>query len=418
MITISAPPPHAPSMALPGGAFIKSLGYIGIEASDIAHWRRFSAEVLGLQVEEDGDGLRLKMDDRACRILITEGPADDLVFAGWEVADNASLEAYSRHLDSIGVAYVWGGTADAVFRDVARLLRVCDPNGVVHEVYVEGTAPRSPFTPRVTRGDFVLGPGGLGHIVFGSADYEGSIAFAHDVLGARLSDVIEQQLAPGVSAHVTFMHVNERHHSIAFAGRKGAKALHHFMIEVARIEDVGLARDRHLASGLAIAQDIGQHPNDRMISYYGATPSGFLVEYGWGGVKVDVNAWTPGAYDKMSEWGHRPVIRSAPAPAAAQPKETPMSASGAWTIYITTPMGEQKADLVLDEALTGVITAQDSPAKVYDGALEGDNLRFKADVAKPFPMTLAFDLTIEGSTVEGEVEAGPMGPVPVRGERA
>jgi hypothetical protein len=44
-----------------------------------------------------------------------------------------------------------------------------------------------------------------------------------------------------------------------------------------------------------------------MISFYGATPSGFLVEFGWGGVKVDQSNWQVRSYDKFSEWGHRPA---------------------------------------------------------------------------------------------------------------
>lgn len=132
------------------------------------------------------------------------------------------------------------------------------------------------------------------------------------VLGAGVSDIIQQVMTPTVTAHVTFMHVNERHHSIAYAGRTGVRKLHHFMIEVENIADVGLARDRHIKTGLAIVQDIGQHPNDQMISYYGVTPSGFLVEYGWGGVKVDVPNWQAGSYDRLSDWGHRPMLPAKP----------------------------------------------------------------------------------------------------------
>ena len=70
--------------------------------------------------------------------------------------------------------------------------------------------------------------------------------------------------------------------------------------------DVGSARDRCLAFGLPVVMDIGQHPNDQMISFYAYTPSGFLFEFGWGGVKVDDAFWKAEAYGRVSNWGHRP----------------------------------------------------------------------------------------------------------------
>ena len=36
------------------------------------------------------------------------------------------------------------------------------------------------------------------------------------------------------------------------------------------------------------------------------TPSGFDVEYGWGGALVEPSTWIAGSYDAPSVWGHRP----------------------------------------------------------------------------------------------------------------
>lgn len=99
-------------------------------------------------------------------------------------------------------------------------------------------------------------------------------------------------------------------------------------------------------------------------------------------------------------------------------KEASMSLAGAWILYITTPMGEQKTDLQLAQDISGTITAMDSPAAVYGGELHGESLRFKADVTQPFPMTLAFDVKVLGDAITGQVEVGPLGPAPVRGHRA
>ena len=37
-----------------------------------------------------------------------------------------------------------------------------------------------------------------------------------------------------------------------------------------------------------------------MISFYMYTPSGFRLEYGWGGLDVDNDLWVPRTYDKPS----------------------------------------------------------------------------------------------------------------------
>ena len=42
-----------------------------------------------------------------------------------------------------------------------------------------------------------------------------------------------------------------------------------------------------------------------MISFYMETPSGFGVEYGWGGRTVDDANWQVTKHDRFSMWGHR-----------------------------------------------------------------------------------------------------------------
>jgi hypothetical protein len=58
-----------------------------------------------------------------------------------------------------------------------------------------------------------------------------------------------------------------------------------------------------------IALSLGRHPNDRMVSFYGVTPAGFLFEVGWGARQVDDATWEIGSYTQVSEWGHRPMAR-------------------------------------------------------------------------------------------------------------
>ena len=67
--------------------------------------------------------------------------------------------------------------------------------------------------------------------------------------------------------------------------------------------------------GYAIANAIGQHPNDRELSFYVVSPSGFEVELGWNPIVVrDEAAWQPAHYQGISLWGHKPRTDALPKP--------------------------------------------------------------------------------------------------------
>ncbi|MBL0289299.1 MAG: VOC family protein [Betaproteobacteria bacterium] len=74
-----------------------------------------------------------------------------------------------------------------------------------------------------------------------------------------------------------------------------------------KIDDVGATFYRAQDLGVPIALTLGRQPNDGMISSYGATPSGFLIELGVDGREVDDRNWEVKTYNAVSDWGHRPV---------------------------------------------------------------------------------------------------------------
>ena len=48
-----------------------------------------------------------------------------------------------------------------------------------------------------------------------------------------------------------------------------------------------------------------RHTNDHMTSFYAHSPSGFFVEYGWGGRVIDPGTWQAHeTFDGPSLWGH------------------------------------------------------------------------------------------------------------------
>jgi hypothetical protein len=89
------------------------------------------------------------------------------------------------------------------------------------------------------------------------------------------------------------------------------KRIHHFMVQASDMNDVGLAYDRCLNAGVPIMMGPGHHPNDQMFSFYCVTPSGFGLEFGWGGIVIDDANWEVRTYSQPSDWGHRPPQASA-----------------------------------------------------------------------------------------------------------
>jgi len=287
---------------------IRQLGYLGLEVSDMARWEKFAVDLLGLEPARRGpDGsLALRLDQHEQRIVLHPGPADDLKYLGFEVANDAELEALGAKLVRAGFSVGEGKPETAAARRVSRLLELADPTGIPVELYVGAALAREPFHSSRISSRFVAGDEGLGHAVICAKDPAASERFYMELLGMQLSDRVLVPLNPSFTLELRFLHANARHHSIAFASVPMPKRIHHFMLEVESLDDVGRAHDRCLGAGMAFSMDMGRHPNDGMTSFYVKTPSGFDVEFGCGGVKVDDATWTVRTYDHISTWGHKP----------------------------------------------------------------------------------------------------------------
>jgi 2,3-dihydroxybiphenyl 1,2-dioxygenase len=285
---------------------VSRLGYLGFEVSDVAAWERFAVDMLGLLVSErraDGS-VAFRMDDQAQRIVVHPGSRDDLAYVGFEVGGEPALRGLAAQLTAAGFATAELGKDIAAARRVRRGLRLDDPNGVPIELFHTPERVAEPFRSPLVPSGFVTGDEGLGHVVFATGDPAATERFYCELLGMRVSDHVEIELAPGFPLRITFLHANPRHHTVAFAAAPLPKRIHHFMLEVGAMDDVGCAYDRCLRGGVEIANTLGVHPNDRMFSFYARTPSGFEVELGWGGRKIDDATWTVEHYDRISNWGH------------------------------------------------------------------------------------------------------------------
>ena len=278
---------------------IDALGYVGVRAKSLEDWSDFGEKFLGMQLVDKSRGtLAFRMDDRKQRLVISEDGGEGVAFFGWEVADAAALERFAARLESERVAVTRGTRALADERRVRDLITFSDPLGNRLEVFHGAECASAPFKPGRNISGFRTGPLGMGHAVLHVKDINDAMPFYRDVLGFRLSDYMTKPF------NAYFFHANPRHHSVAFI-ETGRNAVHHLMVELYNLDDVGQGYDLALGVEGRIGVTLGRHINDEVTSFYSNTPSGFMVEYGWGGRVIDVEGWQPAEVTfGPSMWGH------------------------------------------------------------------------------------------------------------------
>jgi 2,3-dihydroxybiphenyl 1,2-dioxygenase len=276
-----------------------ALGYVGFHAESLDDWRSYGSRMLGFQlVDKSRKTLAFRMDDRKQRIIVESDGGKGVKVAGWEVADAAALKSLADRLEMRGISFSVGSRALAEERRVKELLVLSDPLGCRVEIFHGGEIATDPFKPGRSISGFRTGPLGLGHIVMGVERIGEVAAFYEDVLGFGLTDFYSHPFP------ARFLHVNERHHSLAFV-QSGRTGLHHMMIELFSLDDVGQGLDLANEEEGKLAVSLGRHVGDSITSFYTWTPSAFMIEYGWGGRSIDPKTWrAKERREGPSLWGH------------------------------------------------------------------------------------------------------------------
>src|SRR5262252_4166646 len=250
---------------------INALGYVGIRTRNLEDWTAYGTRFLGMELVEASRGtLALRMDDRKQRVIVhtdeNEGPS----FYGWEVADAVALDALAAHLEKSDVKFARGSRALADERRVKDLIVFSDPIGNRLEAFHGAEIASEPFRPGRTISGFRTGPLGMGHAVLTIERLDDVLPFYRDLLGFGLSDYILKPF------RAFFFHVNPRHHSLAFI-ETGRNGVHHLMVELFSLDDVGQAYDIALTDPESIGVTLGRHTNDHVTSFYSRSPSDFMV---------------------------------------------------------------------------------------------------------------------------------------------
>ena len=253
---------------------ILRLGHYALKVADIERSGRFYREILGLHEHERGprgEAYFQRGPDHHCLVLYPADAKDPddpgfpdgpiLHHTAWEVASETELEKARRILDGEGIEILAGPkTHPGPGRHT--YLRFQDPFGVPYELFcgmeqaVE-TAAEKPFQPQR-----------LGHVGLGTKDLDGSVKFATEVLGFRISDWVRGVLC--------FVRCNEDHHALTFV-QSGVHNLHHVGYETGDFEGIKRFADHASANNVFLEWGPGRRPPGETLFAYVRDPDGNIV---------------------------------------------------------------------------------------------------------------------------------------------
>jgi 3,4-dihydroxy-9,10-secoandrosta-1,3,5(10)-triene-9,17-dione 4,5-dioxygenase len=253
------------------------------------------------------DALFFRIDDRPYRLVLVPGESQAIDALGFEVGDDRELDEISERLSCEGYAVKEGSADEAADRLVSGFVMVEDPSGLPVEVFYSPILNHVRIQTPLVDG-FVTGDMGLGHVVVSVERPAETVDFFRRLLGFSLRNT---GYVPGVAGKpeaslITFLGCNPRHHTLGVIGLDVPGNLLHIMLEVASLDDVGMALDRCLDNGVPLAKTLGKHTNDHMVSFYCIAPDRLQIEYGWGGLQVGApTVETTYEITRASFWGHR-----------------------------------------------------------------------------------------------------------------
>ena len=98
-----------------------------------------------------------------------------------------------------------------------------------------------------------------------------------------------------------------------------------------------------------------------------------------------------------------------------------MAADGTWNLTLQTPMGERRSVLTLATSgatLTGTQEAEGNTTDISEGSVNGNEVSWKVSITNPMPLTLTFNGTVDGNSLNGNADTGMFGSFPFEGTRA
>lgn len=290
MSNLSAVSPSPPQPV----ARLRSLRSVALSTPHSSDAADFYSEVWGLgTVERDRGSAWLRGTSEEHHILeLQHGESNALGKLAFAVATPKEIDEAARRLTALGVPLLSEpGPLEQVGGGYG--LRLIDPEGRL----VELSCNKEAVVPQDPEG-YAAVPRKLAHVVLNTVDIDTACDFYTEVLGMRISDWSEHQMA--------FLRCNADHHVIAFNAAEWT-SVNHVAYEMTSIDHFmrGIGRLRH--NGMQPLWGPGRHgPGSNTFSYF-ADPAGLVCEYTSEVAQIDEDEWLCRVWRRTPElsdqWG-------------------------------------------------------------------------------------------------------------------
>lgn len=280
---------------------ITHLRHVDLAVPDLARQRDFYTQIWGLTAEHSDTGIAFlaaegSPEQYVVRLRQAADKRIDLVAFG--VATAADVDALAGQLADGGVRLIsepgpvrtpGGGYGFRFFDNEGRTVEISSDVAVRRH-------------RKIGEGESV--PVRLSHVVFNSADPEGTSAFYQRHLGFALSDTLTH---PRMGEMMWFLRVNAWHHSVAIA-RGPHPSLHHVSFELRGLDEYMRGTGRLLRAGAEKIWGPGRHLAGNNTFSYFFDPHGNTLEYTTELDQIDEDSWHPHFYDfsqpeVSDQWG-------------------------------------------------------------------------------------------------------------------
>ncbi|MFP5015689.1 VOC family protein [Paenarthrobacter ureafaciens] len=273
---------------------LRSLRSVSLKVPDTRPAKDFYDQVWGLStVEEDTDKFWLRVTGSEHHILRLEtGEQNALGGVSFALATPQDVDSAATKLVALGIP---------LFREPGPLddaaggygLHLVDPEGRLVELSanVHAVVSQEPAGRRAL-------PRKIAHVVLNTVDIDRATAFYTQVLGMRISDWSEHQMA--------FLRCNSEHHAIAF-NQAPWTSVNHVAYEMQSIDHFMRGIGNLKQHNIAPQWGPGRHgPGDNTFSYF-TDPAGLVCEYTSEVAQVDEDSWLCRTWERTPElsdqWG-------------------------------------------------------------------------------------------------------------------
>lgn len=244
---------------------ITDIRHVGFFSPEPEAHRTFYQEVWGLELaaEEEGVSYLRGASGEHHLLSIHPGKGAGLHHVAFGMKDRSAIDIAADELAAEGVSPI-EGPHELAEAGGGYGFRFLDPEGRCIELSADVQQHSNGWTPKRVE------PLRLCHVVLNSAKFEETVRFYTEILGFRVSDWSEDQMA--------FLRCNPKHHVVSF-NRSSHPSLNHVAYLVANVDEVMRGISNLRRHGREPDWGPGRHGPGNNIFCYFKDPLGYVAEY-------------------------------------------------------------------------------------------------------------------------------------------